>query len=45
LLENFQTPTDFLLAGEETIVEMIRKTARFGETYAMAKYQALAQAS
>jgi len=45
LLENFQSPTDFLSAGEETIVGIIRKTARFGETYAKAKYQALVDTS
>jgi len=45
LLENFQSPTDFLLAGEEVIVGIIRKTARFGETYAKEKYQALVEAA
>jgi len=45
LLEYFQSPADFLSAGEEVIVGIIRKTARFGETYAKAKYQALVEAA
>ena len=45
LLENFQSPVDFLSAGEEVIVGIIRKTARFGDTYAKAKHQALVEAA
>jgi len=45
LLENFQSPTDFLSAGEDVIVGIIRKTARFGDTYAKAKHQALVEAA
>ena len=45
LLENYQSPTDFLSAGEEAIVGIIRKTARFGDTYAKSKHQALAKAA
>ena len=41
LLENYQSPNDFLLAREETIVGIIRNTARFGESYAKTKYQML----
>jgi len=45
LLENFQSPSDFLAAGEDTIVGIIRNTARFGETYAKTKHQALVEAA
>ena len=45
LLEMFQSPADFLAAGEDVIVGVIRKTARFGETYAKAKYQAIVEAA
>jgi len=44
LLENFQSPSDFLLAGEDAIVNIIRNTARFGEKYAKEKYQTLVKA-
>jgi len=45
LLENFQSPADFLSAGEDAVVGIIRKTARFGEKYAKAKYRALVEAA
>ena len=45
LLENYQSPSDFLLAEKESIVGIIRNTARFGEKYAKEKYQALVDAA
>ena len=45
LLEMFQSPAEFLAAGEDVIVGVIRKTARFGEAYAKAKYQAIVEAA
>lgn len=41
LLSNYPLPTDMLAAPKEEIVELIRKTARFGEKYALAKYDAI----
>jgi transposase len=45
LLENYQSPSDFLLASEDAIVGVIRNTARFGEKYAAAKYHLLVEAA
>jgi len=45
LLENYQSPSDFLLAGEDAIVGVIRNTARFGEKYAATKYHLLVAAA
>jgi hypothetical protein len=45
LLEMFQSPAEFLAAGEAVIVGVIRKTARFGEAYAKAKEQAIVEAA
>ena len=41
LLEAYPLAQDLLTAPKETVVEMIRSTARFGEKYALAKYDAL----
>ena len=45
LLETFQSPAGFLAADEKDIVDIIRNTARFGETYAKAKYRAIVEAA
>ena len=45
LLDEFQSPTDFLSADEGAIVNIIRNTARFGETYAHAKCQSIIEAA
>jgi len=45
LLEMFQSPAEFLAAEEGVIIGVIRKTARFGEAYAKAKYQAIVEAA
>ena len=45
LLEKFQSPAGFLAAGEDAIIDIIRKTAKFGEAYAKAKYQAIVEAA
>ena len=41
LLDAYPLATDLLAAPKETVVETIRSTARFGEKYALAKYNAL----
>ena len=41
LLEAYPLAQDLLAAPKEMVVEMIRSTARFGEKYALAKYDAL----
>ena len=41
LLDAYPLAQDFIAAPKETVVEMIRSTARFGEKYALAKYDAL----
>lgn len=45
LLSKYPLPTDILAAPKEEIVEIIRKTARFGEKYALAKYDAVLEAA
>lgn len=41
LLEAYPLAQDLLAAPREAVVEMIRSTARFGEKYALAKYDVL----
>jgi len=45
LLDKFPSPADFLSAKKNVIVSIIRKTARFGMTYAESKYQAIIEAA
>ena len=41
LLQAFPLATDILAAPKEAIIEIIRNTARFGERYALAKYDSI----
>ena len=45
LLENYGSPDSFLFADKQAIIDSIRSTARFGITYAYAKYNAIIQAA
>ncbi len=45
LLDSWPLAEDLLAAPKEAVVEMIRSTARFGEKYAFAKYDALRAAA
>lgn len=45
LLSSYPLASDMLAAKKEDIVETIRSTARFGEKYALAKYEALLAAA
>ncbi len=45
LLEAYPLAADMLAAPKEGIVEMIRSTARFGEKYALSKYEAVCAAA
>ena len=45
LLEDYPLASDMLNAPKEELVKIIRTTARFGEKYAMAKYNALCSAA
>ncbi|MCI8635106.1 MAG: IS110 family transposase [Eubacterium sp.] len=45
LLDTYPLAQDFLTAPKELVVEMIRSTARFGEKYAIAKYDAICTAA
>ena len=45
LLDTYPLAQDFLTAPKELVVEMIRSTARFGETYALVKYDAICTAA
>ncbi len=45
LLENYPLAMDMLAAPKDTVVEMIRKTARCGEKYALSKYDAICAAA
>ena len=45
LLEAYPLAADMLAAPKDRIVETIRKTARFGEKYALAKYDAICTAA
>ena len=41
LLSSYPLPEDMLAASKEDIVDIIRSTARFGEAYALRKYDAI----
>ncbi len=45
LLDEYASPEAFLAADKEDIVAIIRKTARFGLTYAENKYEAIIEAA
>jgi len=45
LLEKYPSPADFLSAKKKSIIDVIRKAARFGKTYAEEKYQAIVEAA
>lgn len=45
LLEAYPLATDMLAAPKDELVEIIRSTARFGEKYALAKYDAICTAA
>lgn len=45
LLESYPLATDMLSAPRDDILEIIRSTARFGEKYALAKYDSICQAA
>ena len=45
LLEEYPSPIDFLSAKKSSVIKIIRKTARFGKTYAETKYQAIIEAA
>ena len=45
LLEKYPSPVDFLSAKKSSIINIIRKTGRFGETYAEKKYQVIIEAA
>ena len=45
LLEKYPSPDEFLKAPKRSIVNIIRKTARFVKTYAEKKYQAIIDAA
>ena len=45
LLKRYPSPDAFLSARKSTIIRMIRKESRFGETYAEEKYQKLIHAA
>ena len=45
LLDAYPLAEDLLAAPKETVVETIRSTARFGEKYALARYDALRTAA
>jgi len=45
LLDKFPSPAEFLSAKKSAIINLIRKTARFGTAYAEAKYQAIIEAA
>lgn len=44
-LENYGSPDPFLSADKQELIDSIRSTARFGLTYANAKYNAIIQAA
>ena len=45
LLSSYPLPADMLAASKENIVDIIRSTARFGEAYALRKYDAIIAAA
>ena len=45
LLETYASPSAFLEADKQEIIDIIRSTARFGLTYAQNKYNAIIQAA
>ena len=45
LLETYPLAADMLAAPKDELVDTIRKTARFGEKYALAKYDAICEAA
>ena len=45
LLSSYPLPEDMLAASKENIVDIIRSTARFGEAYALRKYEAIIAAA
>ena len=45
LLSSYPLPEDILAASKENIVDIIRSTARFGEAYALRKYEAIIAAA
>ena len=45
LLSSYPLPADMLAASKEDIVDIIRSTARFGEAYALRKYDAITAAA
>jgi transposase len=45
LLEKYPAPADFLSVKKNSIIKIIRKTARFGKTYAEEKYQSIIEAA
>ena len=45
LLSSYPLPADMLAASKEDIVDIIRSTARFGEAYALRKYDAIIAAA
>ena len=45
LLEAYPLAADMLAAPKDELVEIIRSTARFGETYALARYDAICTAA
>jgi len=44
LLEKYPSATEFLSAKKSSVVKIIRKTGKFGKTYAETKYQAIVEA-
>jgi hypothetical protein len=45
LLERYPSPADFLSEEKDNVTDVIRKTARFGATYAETKHQAIVKAA
>ena len=45
LLETYTSPSAFLEADKQEIIDIIKSTARFGLTYAQNKYNAIIQAA
>ena len=45
LLSSYPLPEDMLAASKDDIVDIIRSTARFGETYALRKYDSIIAAA
>jgi transposase len=45
LLDKYTSPEAFIAAGKSEIIEIIRKTSRFGDAYAENKYNAIIEAA